>query len=105
MARHKREDWPSLLAQWEAGGESPAEFASRMGVHPRTLGRWKRALEKGVDRLERARTPRIVEVRSVGLPADHRFEVRLAGGRSVGVPPSFDGEALGRLLRVLEGGP
>jgi hypothetical protein len=34
--------------------------------------------------------------------ADARFEVRLADGRSVGVPLSFDAEALERLLRVLE---
>jgi hypothetical protein len=36
------------------------------------------------------------------LATDHPFEVRLGDGRSVGVPPSFDSEALGRVLRVLE---
>jgi hypothetical protein len=45
---------------------------------------------------------KLVEVQPVVRTTDDRFEVRLADGRSVGVPPSFDGEALGRLLRVLE---
>jgi hypothetical protein len=44
----------------------------------------------------------MIELRPVPLPADDRFEVRLAGGKSIGVPPSFDGPALARLLRVLE---
>jgi hypothetical protein len=46
---------------------------------------------------------KIVEVRAAWPPADDRFEVRLPGGRRVGVPASFDGAALQRLLRVLEG--
>jgi hypothetical protein len=46
---------------------------------------------------------KIIEVRPARLlAADDRFEVRLADGRSVGVPSSFDADALGRLLRVLE---
>lgn len=45
---------------------------------------------------------KLVEVRPLVRPTDERFEVRLADGRSVGVPPSVDVDALGRLLRVLE---
>jgi hypothetical protein len=47
---------------------------------------------------------KIIKVRPAVLAAtDERFEVRVAGGRSVRVPASFDGQALQRLLRVLEG--
>jgi hypothetical protein len=59
--------------------------------------------------LARTRPPRspalakIVEVRSAQLPViDSRFEVRLAGGRSIVVPAAFDAAALDRLLRALE---
>jgi hypothetical protein len=52
----------------------------------------------------RAALAKIIEVRPAVLAAtDERFEVRVVGGRSVRVPASFDGQALQRLLRVLEG--
>ena len=53
-------------------------------------------------KVARAALAKIVEVRPARMPCDDRFEVRLIGGRAVGVPASFDETALGRLLRVLE---
>jgi transposase-like protein len=99
--RRKREAWPELLAQWEASGESAAEFARRIGTGAATLYRWRREF-RGTTTRRHAALAKLVEVRPTVIVADGRFEVRLADGRSVGVPPSFDAEALGRLLDVLE---
>lgn len=101
--RRKREAWPELLARWKASGESAAEFGSRIGTGAATLYRWRREFRRTT--AGRGTAPalaKLVEVRPTVIVADARFEVRLADGRSVGVPPSFDAEALGRLLHVLE---
>lgn len=90
-----------MVARWEASGESAVQFASRIGVHARTLCRWRRLLREAKREQGRPALANIVEVTPARL-ADNRFEVRLAGGRCVGVPPSFDAPALERLLRVLE---
>lgn len=102
--RRKRQAWPELLARWEASGESAAEFARRIGTGAATLYRWRRELKRtAAGRDPAPALAKLVEVRpAVAAWADERFEVRLAGDRSVRVPQSFDAEALGRLLRVLE---
>jgi transposase-like protein len=84
--RRKREEWPKLVARWEASGESAAVFARHVGVNAMTLYRWRR------------------ELRSAGSgPALSKIvEIRLGDGLSVEVPPSSDAGALERLLRVLE---
>ena len=92
-----------MVARWETSGESAAEFASRVGTGPATLYRWRRELR----RTRTAKAPaltlaKLVEVPQLVRATDDRFEVRLSDGRSVGVPPSFDADVLGRLLRVLE---
>jgi transposase-like protein len=89
-----------LVAQWEASGDSAAVFARQIGVSAATVWRWKHELSKSG--LAGPTLAKIVEVRPAGMTADDRFDVRLAGGRCVGVPASFDEAALGRLLRVLE---
>ena len=92
-----------MLAQWEASGESAAEFGGRIGTGAATLYRWRREFRRTAIRRHAApAVAKLVELRPTVIVADGRFEVRLADGRSVGVPPSFDGEALGRLLDVLE---
>jgi hypothetical protein len=37
--RRKREEWPKVLARWEASGESAAVFARRVGANAMTLYR------------------------------------------------------------------
>src|SRR5688572_27711898 len=102
MKRHKREEWPGLVARWEASGQSAAEFASEIGVDVGTLGRWKRAVAPDTVERRKPSLTKIVEIRADRPPADDRFEVRLGGGRSVAVPTSFDPKALERLLQLLE---
>jgi len=99
--RRKREEWPKLVARWEASGESAAMFARHVGVNAMTVYRWRRELRTTASESGPA-LAKIVEVRPARLSADDRFEVRLGDGRSVEVPPSFDAGALERLLRVLE---
>lgn len=92
-----------MVARWKTSGESAAEFASRVGTGPATLYRWRRELRRATTAKALELTPaKLVEVQPLVGAMDDRFEVRLSDGRRVGVPPSFDGDALGRLLRVLE---
>lgn len=102
--RRKRDAWPELVAQWEASGESAAEFARRIGTGAATLYRWRREFRRTTG--GRGAAPalaKLIEVRpSVVAAADDHFEVRLVDGRSVRVPASFDAGAFERLLRVVE---
>lgn len=91
-----------MVTEWQESGESAIMFASRLGVSTQTLYRWRAVLEGEPRTAMTASLAKIVEVRPAKLPGDDRFEVRLTGGRSVGVPTSFDEGALARLLRVLE---
>jgi hypothetical protein len=91
-----------LIAEWGRSGERAVEFAARHGVHPKSVWHWRSVLAPKVRRQRGPALAKIVEVRATHLPADDRFEVRLAGGRRIEVPPSFDDTALARLLRVLE---
>lgn len=93
-----------MVARWEASDESAAAFARRIGTGAATLYRWRRELRRTAGtRGSGPALAKLVEVRpTVVAGADERFEVRLADGRSVRVPPSFDAGAFGRLLRVLE---
>jgi transposase-like protein len=100
--RRRPKEWRRLLAEWDESGESAVGFAGRIGVSAQTLYRWRTALEGLPRRADVAALAKIVEVRAARPVPDDRFELRLAGGRSVGVPTSFDEAALARLLRVLE---
>jgi transposase-like protein len=100
--RRRSKEWRRLLAEWDERGESAVEFAGRIGVSAQTLYRWRTALQDASHGRDAAALAKIVEVRAARPAPDDRFELRLAGGRSVGVPPSIDEAALARLLRVLE---
>ena len=100
--RRLPKEWRRLLAEWDESGESAAGFAGRIGVSAQTLYRWRTALEGPPRGADVAALAKIVEVRTARPAPDDRFELRLASGRSVGVPTSFDEAALARLLRVLE---
>jgi len=102
-----RELWSGLVAQWRSSGQTAREFAARHGVNPSTLSGWAWRFGREKDGSSRGRScpedrpvPRMIELR--GYPVDdERFEL-VIGGRRVRVPPSFDEDALRRLLAVLE---
>jgi transposase-like protein len=103
MSKHRgREERRRLVGEWEVSGESAGRFARRAGVSEATLYRWRGLLSRSARRPGRAALAKIVEVRATQVTSVDQFEVRLACGRRVGVPVSFDAEALSRLLVVLE---
>jgi hypothetical protein len=98
--RRSREEWRRLIARWQRSGQTAAAFAAGAGLNVKTLQFWKYALTRETDAAP-ASVKGIVELRTVGW-SDQRFELELVGGRRLRVPPAFDGEALKRLLAVLE---
>jgi hypothetical protein len=99
--RRSREEWRRLVGRWERSGQTAAAFAADAGVNVKTLQFWRYALVRAPDTGASAEVKGLVELRSVGW-SDQRFEVDLPGGRRLRVPPAFDGDALRRLLAVLE---
>jgi hypothetical protein len=99
--RRRREEWRRLVARWERSGHTAAAFAADAGLNVRTLQFWKYALAREATTAGAGSVKGIVELRSVGW-SDQRFELELPGGRRLRVPPAFDGDALKRLLAVLE---
>lgn len=86
-----------LLAALEQSGRSITAFAAARGLDPQRLYYWRRRVAGG-DRI----TFRELVVRPAqSAPQPMPFEILLGSGHVVRVPPSFDGEALGRLLEVL----
>ncbi len=118
VVRRGREFWTRLVEEYERGGgaERHQEFADRHGVECDTFRRWLyllRAEKRGrhwrtSPGTRRRPTPPValslIEVAS-GPAADGRFEIDLSRGRRVRVPAAFDGEALRRLLAIVDEKP
>jgi hypothetical protein len=124
-SRVAREEWAKRVERWRDSGLTCGEFASEIGVNPRTLTYWKWILGKeargekrtwlsrkrGEPRSRRAATSDaapsmppvisgLIEVQATA--GDARFELELGSGRRLRVPASFDAAELRRLLEVLE---
>jgi transposase-like protein len=106
--RRTGEEVSRLVNEFRASGMRAGAFCRRHGLSASTLRR----------RLKRAPRPegpgaagvRLVAVKVNGTPrpagpkaGPAALEVRLAGGRYIGVAPDFDPATLGRLVRALEG--
>jgi transposase len=95
-----------LVSEFEASGLRAGAFCRRHGLAASTL---RRRLEKQPRREGKAEAGvRWVAVKVNAAPdpsspgVGPSLEVRLAGGRHIGVAPSFDAATLSRLVRVLE---
>jgi hypothetical protein len=100
--RESREQWRERVAQWRTSGLTAREFAARNKINAHTLRHWAWQLGRETgDVTSLARVPALIEVHARPA-ADDRFEIEL-GDRRVRVPPSFDADALRRLLAALEG--
>jgi transposase-like protein len=102
--RTSREKWAKRVERWKDSGLTAKEFARELGLNPRSLVFWKwqlgRAATPARAKLERSKPLPLVELAvSAGSP---QFEVEVRGGRRLIIPSSFDGDALRRLLAVLE---
>jgi hypothetical protein len=102
-----RDLWRDLVARWRSSGQTARDFADRHGVNASTLSGWAWRLkredagERGGNRGQAlAHVPTMIEVRTRTVP-EGCFELDV-GGRVVRVPPSFDDDALRRLIDVLE---
>jgi hypothetical protein len=107
-SRRTREEVRQLVSAFQASGLRAREFCQQHGLALSTL---RRHLKKqGVPSSKAAAGVRFVAVKLDGAPgpgtkegAPAGLEVRLAGGRRIGVAPGFDVATLGRLVRALEG--
>ncbi|MGC3996927.1 MAG: hypothetical protein QM767_05115 [Anaeromyxobacter sp.] len=86
-------------------GLSAKEFAAETGVNANTLAHWRWRLGAEARRApaKEAAPVRFVELAAAPDAAAPAFELVLSGGRTVRVPPRFDGAELARLVQVLEG--
>ena len=107
--RVRREEWAKRVARWSESGLTAKEFASELGINPRTLVFWKWQLSKGGAGIAKAPTARsAVKVKPLPLielsppKAVLGFELELRGGHRLIIPPAFDADALRRLLTALE---
>jgi len=104
-ARATAEMWQDRVDRWSASGLTAARFAAVEGLNQHTLAWWKCQLGKRV-----ASKPSLAmsfvalqEAAPVAPAASEPFEVLLASGHRVRVPPEFDAAALARLIEALEG--
>jgi transposase-like protein len=109
-----REQRARHVERWRESGLVAREYAARAGVNVHTLRSWKYALadEKRPSAVTTPKTTAVrsrviapklplIEVRGSGRTDEH-FELEFADGRRLRVPPSFDADALRRLLAALE---
>jgi hypothetical protein len=106
-SRRTREEVRQLVSAFQASGLRAREFCHRHGLALSTL---RRNLQRQRQAQGQPETGvRFVAVKVNGPPeppapeaALAALEVKLAGGRRIGVAPDFDAVTLGRLVRTLE---
>jgi transposase len=101
--RWNEEDAREVLAALDRSGQSVSAFAAEHGLDTQRVYLWRRRLRGSSAGAERSTFREvIVRPRPSVLGSDAaRFEIVLGSGMTVRVPPSFDADALGRLLDVL----
>ena len=114
MAGHEsREVWAKRVERWGDSGLTAGEFASELGVNPRTLTYWKWRLGVEQRKVKRPRpavesaTPEprtldFVEVKAEPpTPVSNEPFELVVGVVTVRVPSTFDSHGLRRLLEVV----
>jgi hypothetical protein len=110
--RRSASEWPALLEQWSASGETAARFSARIGVKPATLARWQKSVgskSRAASALSREKktsanaTPvfarvQVVEplTRTAGV-----IEVVMRDGTVVRLHGAVDADTLGTVLRCM----
>jgi hypothetical protein len=115
--RVEREEWAKRVERWRDSGLTTAEFATELGINPKSLTYWAWALKREASGEKRKwpskkrpttpsataagtqTTPAFVELSSHGHAARFELEVR---GRRLHIPSSFDEQQLRSLLAILE---
>src|SRR5271166_3963118 len=96
--RWNEADARAVIAALERSGQPVAVFAASHGLDPQRVYLWRRRLAEGEDTTFREV---VVGPSSAAQATNEPFEVVLASGSIVRVPPCFDADALARLLHVL----
>lgn len=107
-ARPPSVDFPSLLAEFDASGQSAAAFARSHGLAPwrlyHALSRRKARAQSAEARASAPR-PAMLPVRvvpdTVAARAGSSLELELAGGHRLRIGRDFDAELLRRVLGAL----
>jgi transposase-like protein len=94
-------DAREVLAALRRSGKSVGEFAAEHGLDPQRVYLWRRRLGEAERTIFQEVIVRPAARRAVPEAVGNSFEIVLASGDVVRVPPLFDGEALARLLEVL----
>jgi hypothetical protein len=97
----KEQQWRRWIRQWQSSGLSVRAFCDRHGLAQPSFYAWRRLIQQRDAELGTLLPVQLVP--EVEAHAGSRFEVVLAGGRIVRVPPGFDTATLRQLLAVLEG--
>jgi hypothetical protein len=107
-SRRTREEVRQLVSAFPASGLRAREFCRQHGLALSTLRRHLKRQRQAQGQPEPG--VRFVALKVNGTPepaapqaAAVTLEVKLAGGRRIGVAPGFDEVTLGRLVRALEG--
>jgi transposase-like protein len=95
--RWTREDAREVISALERSGKPVSVFAAEHGLDPQRVYLWRRRLGAA----EPTTFEEIVVRPSTGRLDAAPFEIVLANGEIVRVPPSFEASALARLLDVL----
>lgn len=115
MTRTTREQWAKRIERWQSSDLTAKEFATEIGVNPRTLSYWKWVLQSesgvrtpakdkaSIGTARKTPTVRFEEVGVAALSADAGVEIRASSGWSVRVSASFDDQALRRVLACIAG--
>jgi transposase-like protein len=99
--RWTERDAREVVAALRRSGKPVSAFAADHGLDPQRVYLWRRRLGGAEPTTFRELIVRPSGRRVVADAADSGFEIVLASGDLVRVPPSFDGAALARLLEVL----
>lgn len=83
-------------------GLGVAEFAQRRGLNASTMYWWRSRLRRAARREPQIVPVEIVGSRPAAVDAGRPFELDLAGGRRLRVPPHFDADELARLICAVE---
>ncbi len=91
----------AVLKELARSGQSVRQFAEEHGLDPQRVYLWRRRVAGG----DRTTFREVVVPARLAASTEAQgsaFELTLASGVRICVPPSFDAEALTRLLEVLE---
>ena len=99
--RWTEQDARDVLAALARSGQPVSVFAAEHGLDPQRVYLWRRRLGGAEPTTFEEVIVRPAARRVVGDAAHNWFEIVLASGDVIRVPPCFDGAALARLLEIL----